>query len=120
MDTPSALARPMRLGTSSPITMDTKATATVMMTGARPRAMAESGAMPKLMSHVASGSDSLVEATADEAKPTSVMATWMVASSWSESAASLIARSARLSPSSASCSSTARLAVVSAISDIEK
>ena len=40
----------MRLGTSSPITMDTKATATVMMTGARPRAMAESGATPKLMS----------------------------------------------------------------------
>ena len=61
--------------------MDTKATATVMMTGARPRAMAESGAMPKLMSHVASGSDRLVEATADEAKPTSVMATWMVANS---------------------------------------
>ena len=75
LDTPSALARPIRLGTSSPITMDTKATATVMMTGARPRAMAESGAMPKLMSHVASGSDRLVEATADEAKPTSVMAT---------------------------------------------
>ena len=46
--------------------MDTKATATVMMTGARPRAMAESGAMPKLVSHVASGSDRLVEATAHE------------------------------------------------------
>ena len=88
--------------------------------GAPPRAKAESGAMPKLMSLVASGSDRLVEATADEAKPTSGMATWMVASSWSESAASLMARSARVAPSSASCSSTARFAVVSAISDIEK
>lgn len=35
----------------------------------------------KAHEHVASGSDRLVEATADEAKPTSVMATWMVANS---------------------------------------
>lgn len=102
------------------MTIETNDTMSVMSTGARPRAIAESGAMPKPMSHAASGSERLVEATADDAKPTSVMATWMVARNASESLASSTALAARLSPSSASCSSTARLAVVSAISDIEK
>ena len=48
------------------------------------------------------------------------MATWMVARKLPESDASSDARFARRSPSSASWSRTARLAVVSAISDIEK
>ena len=98
LETFSALARPMRLGTSSPMTVEMKATASVMMTGARPRATAESGAMPKLMSQPASGSERLVDATAEDAKPTRVMATWMVARNSSESLASLTARAARRSP----------------------
>ena len=89
-------------------------------TGERPRATMLSGSMPKLHSQSASGSDRLVDATADDAKPTSVIATWMVARKLPESAASSLARLARRSPSSASWSSTARLAVVSAISDMEK
>ncbi|VWM13867.1 Uncharacterised protein [Collinsella intestinalis] len=79
-----------------------------------------SASIPKLDSHCASGSDRLVEATAEDANPTSVIATWMVARKLPELAASSAARAARRSPSSASWSSTARLAVVRAISDMEK
>ena len=117
---PSASARAMRFGTSSPTTMERYDTISVMSTGASAGAAAVRGATPKLDSHWASGSERLVEATADEAKPTSVMATWMVARKLPESAASSAARAARRSPSSASWSSTARFAVVSAISDMEK
>ena len=92
----------------------------VMITGARAGAAAVSGRMPKPESHCASGSDRLVDATAEDAKPTRVMATWMVARKLPESDASSAARAALRSPSSASWSSTARLAVVSAISDMEK
>ena len=41
--------------------------------------MAESQPMPNDDIHCAKGSDRLVDATADEKKPTSVMATWIVA-----------------------------------------
>ena len=43
--------------------------------GDRPGAMAESQPMPNELNQLDSGSDRLVEATADEKKPTSVMAT---------------------------------------------
>ena len=92
----------------------------MISTGASAGASAVSGAMPKPASQRASGSDRLVEATAEEAKPTSVMATWMVAKKLPESEASCAAWAARRSPASASWSSTARLAVVRAISDMEK
>ena len=75
---------------------------------------------PSEMSPAASGSDSVVEATMAEKKPTSVMATWMAARNWPESPESSSATLARLSPSSASCSRTARLAATSADSDMEK
>ena len=60
------------------------------------------------------------EAKAEEAKPTSVMATWMVARNWPESEERSRALLARLSPSSASGSSTALLALTTAISEAEK
>ena len=79
-----------------------------------------SASIPKLDSHCASGSDRLVAAKAEEAKPTSVMATWMVARNWPESEERSRAPLARLSPSSASGSSTALLALTTAISEAEK
>ena len=116
LETPSASARAMRLGTNSPTTMEKNETMRVMMTVAMPSA----AGIPKPTSTFASGSERLVAANADEKKPTSVMATWIVARNEPESAARSAARRAALSPSSASCSSTERLAVVSAASDIEK
>ena len=92
----------------------------MMRTGARPGAIAVSGAIPNPDSQEASGSERFVEATADEANPTRVMATWMVARKLPESAASAAAFAALRSPSSASRSSMARFAVVRAISDMEK
>ena len=83
-------------------------------------AIAVSGCRPNDSSQLASGSDSVLDDTVAEKKPTSVMATWMVAKKSVESVESSSALAARLSPSSASCSRLARLAVVSAISDMEK
>ena len=106
----------MRLGTSSPITMERYETMSVMTIGEATGATAVRGAIPNDSTH----SESVLDETVAEKKPTSVMATWMVAKKSVESVARSSARAARLSPSSASCSSVARLAVVSAISDIEK
>ena len=92
----------------------------MMMMGAAAGAIAVSH--PKLNDdiHAANGSDRVVEATADEKKPTRVMATWMVARKEPESLARSEAVFARLSPSSASWSSRGLLAFTRAISDIEK
>ena len=102
------------------MTIERYDTTTVMMMGEMTGATAERGSMPKLCIHDESGSESVVDDTIAEKKPTKVMATWMVARKFAESAAILRARAARLSPFSASCSRLARFAVVSAISDIEK
>ena len=91
---------------------------TVMTMGAT--AVQMPAGAPSEMSQSASGSESVVEATMAEKKPTSVMATWMAARNWPESPESSSATLARLSPSSASCSRTARFAATSADSDIEK
>lgn len=88
------------------------------MTGASVAAMP--AGMPRLTNQEPSGSDRLVAAKAEEAKPTSVMATWMVARNWPESEERSRALLARLSPSSASGSSTALLALTTAISEAEK
>ena len=95
-------------------------TMSVMTIGEATGATAMRGAIPNDSTHAVSGSESVLDETVAEKKPTSVMATWMVAKKSVESVARSSARAARLSPSSASCSSEARLAVVSAISDIEK
>ena len=76
--------------------------------------------MPRLMNQLPSGSERLVLAKADEAKPTRVIATWMVARNCSEFEARSRALRALRSPSSASGSRTARLALTTASSDIEK
>ena len=110
----------MRLGTSSPSTMLKYDTASVMRMGDRTGAAALSQPMPKDDIHWAKGSDRFVEATADEKKPTSVMATWMVARKLPESLERAAARAAALSPSSASWSSRGLLALTMAISDMEK
>ncbi len=105
--TRSASASAMRFGTSSPTTMLRYDTMSVMSTGAKPGAITESHPTSKPDSHCASGSDRFVAAAADAKKPTSVMATWMVARNCPESLARPSARWAFLSPSSASfCSST--------------
>ena len=117
---PSGLASAMRLGTSSPMTMLTYDTMSVMMMGEMTGAMAVSQPKPNDDIHRANGSDSVVDATADEKKPTRVMATWMVARKEPESLARSEAVLARLSPSSASWSRRGLLALTSAISDIEK
>ena len=75
---------------------------------------------PREMTHDASGSDSVVDATIAEKNPTSVMATWIAARNWLESPESSSATFALRSPSSASCSNTARFAATSAASDMEK
>ena len=110
----------MRLGTSSPTTMERYDTMSVMTMGDATGATAESGAMPNDSTHAVSGSESVLDETVAEKKPTSVMATWMVARKFVESFARSSASAARRSPSSASCSSVARFAVVSAISLMEK
>ena len=66
------------------------------------------------------GPDRLVAANADAAKPTSVMATWMVARKSPESDARESACLARLSPSSASGSRMAFFAETTASSEAEK
>ncbi len=116
----SGLAIAMRLGTSSPITMLKYETASVMRMGEMPGAMAVSQPMPNDDIHWAKGSDRLVEATAEEKKPTSVMATWIVARNLLGSLARSAATCALRSPSSASLSSRGLRALTRAISDIEK
>ena len=118
LETPSASAMAMRLGTSSPTTIEKYDTIRVMSTVARPFAMLTS--MPKLESHRPSGSERLVAANADEKNPTSVMATWMAARNCVGSSIMSAAVAALASPSSASWSSSTFRAVESAISDIEK
>ena len=76
--------------------------------------------MPRLMNQLPSGSERLVLAKAEDAKPTSVMATWMVARNCSELDPRSRAARALRSPSSASGSRTALLALTTASSDIEK
>ena len=71
----SVSAKAMRLGTSSPRTMLKYDTASVMRIGESTGATAVSQPIPKELIHCAKGSDRFVEATADEKKPTSVMAT---------------------------------------------
>ena len=95
-------------------------TTSVMSTGANPGAMTASHCTPKPDSQAANGSERFVAAAAEAKNPTSVMATWMVAKNWPESAASDNARPARLSPSSASCCNSTCFALTSAISDMEK
>ena len=92
----------------------------VMTTGEATGATAVRGATPKDSTQSVRGSERVLDETVAEKKPTSVMATWMVARKSVESVESSSARAARRSPSSASCSRLARLAVVSAISDMEK
>src|SRR5699024_10538200 len=60
--TPSASARAMRLGTSSPTPMLRYDTASVMSAGASQEEMAESQPTPKPESHAASGSERFVAA----------------------------------------------------------
>ena len=118
LETPSASDIAMRLGTSSPTTMEKYETSRVMRTGAS--TAARSVPMPRPTIHAARGSDRLVAAKAELANPTSVMATWMAARKSPGSSIVRAAAAARASPSSASWSSTTFLAVDSAISDIEK
>ena len=89
-----------------------------MRTGASTALAAEG--QPTETSSELRGSDRLVAANAEDAKPTSVMATWMVARKSPESDARSRASLALRSPASASGSSAARLADTRAISDAEK
>ena len=116
----SALESAMRLGTNSPTTMLRYDTASVIRTGARPGAMNVSQSITKLENQPANGAERFVDAAADAANPTSVIATWIVARKLLESLASASARRARRSPSSASFCSMTCLAFTNAISDIEK
>ena len=77
LETSSAFASAMRLGTSSPTTIETYETITVMTVGAS--ALQTPAGAPSEMSQAASGSDRVVEATMAEKNPTRVMATWMAA-----------------------------------------
>ena len=77
-------------------------TTSVMSTGAKAGAAKASHSAPNDAIHCASGSDRLVAAAAEAKKPTSVMATWIVARKRSESEASSSAHAAFFDPSSAS------------------
>ena len=116
--TRSASAMAMRLGTSSPTTMEKYETTSVMRTVAMPPATAAS--RPRDARTPPSGSDRLVAANAELKKPTNVMATWMAARKVVSFSMTETAWDALASPSSLSCSSMTRLAVERAISDIEK
>ena len=76
--------------------------------------------MPKPDIQRASGSERFVAAAAEAKKPTSVMATWIVARNLLGSLARSAATLALRSPSSASLSSRGLRAFTRAISDIEK
>ena len=117
-ETFSASAIAMRLGTSSPTTMEKYETTRVMSTVAKPPANA--GSAPKDASQAPSGADRLVAAKADEKNPTSVIATCMAARNPVGFSMTRAARAAALSPCSASWSSMTFFAVERAISDIEK
>jgi hypothetical protein len=118
LETFSASAIAIRLGTSSPTTMEKYETISVMSTVASASALP--ACMPKPTSHVASGPDRLVAANADEKNPTSVIATWIAARNPVGLSITFAALAARASPSSASWSSSTFFAVERAISDIEK
>jgi len=108
----------IRLGTSSPTTIEKYETISVMSTVARP--WAKTASMPKPASQVPRGSESVVAANADEKNPTSVIATWMAARKSPGLSIILATTAAFLSPSSASCSKSTCRAVERAISDMEK
>ena len=114
----SASAMAIRLGTSSPTTMEKYETIRVMTMGAR--VAARESDIPRETIHAAKGSERFVAAKAEEAKPTSVMATWIAASAASGFSLMPAATAALRSPSSASWSSSTFFAVEIAISDIEK
>ena len=117
-ETFSASLMAMRLGTSSPTTMEKYETISVMSTVASAFAPPED--MPKPSSHPASGPERFVAANADEKNPTSVIATWIAARKPVGSSMTSAALAAFGSPSSASWSRRTFFAVESAISDIEK
>lgn len=99
-ETPSASDMAILFGSSSPTTIEKYDRMSVIATGAMPEA-APCG-MPTDMSASASGSDRLVAANAELAKPTSVIATCIAARNELGSSMSADALLARLSPSSAS------------------
>ena len=73
-----------------------------------------------LISQVPNGAERLVAANAEDAKPTRVIATWIVARKYPRSVAMSMTARALGSPSSTSASSAARRALTIAISAAEK
>ena len=116
--TASEFARPMLFGTSSPMTTEKKETISVIATTAK--GSARSAWTPMLISQVPNGAERLVAANAEDAKPTRVIATWIVARKYPRSVAMSMTARALGSPSSTSASSAARRELTMAISAAEK